>query len=86
MTVFFILRNALQSGQDGLESGIIGAIHGNAPEGFDEGRKQGGGFGSLLRVQSFHCATAQVFRQLIWPEGLEYQRKFVESGGDGTPC
>ncbi len=71
VTVFFILRDAFETGQDGLETGIVGASQRDAPQGFDEGRKQGGGFGSFLRVQRFHCATTQVFRQLIRPERLE---------------
>src|SRR5260370_15706915 len=86
MAVFFILRSTLQARQDVFETGIVGAIHGNSPEGFDEGRKQGSGFGSLLHVQSFHRATAQIFRQLIRPEGLEYRRQLVESGGDTASC
>src|SRR6266403_68744 len=86
MIVLFVMREALKTGEDGFETGIVAPIDGDAPKGFEEGRKQRGGLGRLFRVQSFHGSTAEVFRQLIGPQGFEDRRKFIESGGDGAPC
>src|SRR5258708_13585062 len=80
------MREALKTGEDGFETGIVTPIDGDAPKGFEEGRKQRGGLGRLFRVQSFHGSTAEVFRQLIGPQGFEDRRKFIESGGAGAPC
>ncbi len=86
MIVLFIVRSALQPGQDSFKTGIVAAIHGNAPEGFHEGCEQSSGFRRLLCVQGLHGAAAQVFRQLIRPKGFDNRRQFIQSGGNKAPC
>src|SRR6266403_910173 len=57
MIVLFIMRSALQPCQDGFETGIVAAIHRNAPERFHEGREQSRGFRRLLHIQGLHSAA-----------------------------
>ena len=86
MIVLLVLRNALEPAQDRFETRIVGPIHGNVAERFDKGGEQSRGFRSRLRVQSFHGATAQIFRQLIGPERFDDGGQLVEAGGNGAPC
>src|SRR6266853_6826929 len=85
MTVLFVLRRALQAGQNVFKTRVVSAIDGNAPEGLDKGGEQRGCFRSLLLVQSFHGPAAEIFRQLIGPKRFNNRRHFIETGGDGAP-
>jgi len=52
MYVLLIVRSTLQSGQDGFESGVVGAIHRNAPQDSTKARAERR-FPEFLCVQSF---------------------------------
>src|SRR5712664_1191273 len=75
-------RNAFEADENVFEAGEIAARDSDTAEGFEESGKQGAGFRALFLGESGKGALAELFGNLIGPEGFKKRGEFAEACGD----